>query len=83
MAPPVKDSLDNVVNIDPLKKDAMDTIEYTMQYARSANYIPEWSDINDKLWYNLYVSMLSDAGFDYKSQMDEIQTYSEELIKKR
>lgn len=83
VAPPVKDSLDNVVNIDPLKKDAMDTIEYTMQYARSANYIPEWSDINDKLWYNLYVSMLSDAGFDYKSQMDEIQTYSEELIKKR
>lgn len=83
IAPPVKGSLDNVVDINPLKANAMETITYTMEYARSANYIPEWSDINDKLWYNLYVSLLSDANFDYKTKMDEIQEYSEGLIQKR
>jgi hypothetical protein len=61
----------------------METIAYIMDYARSANYIPEWSDINDKLWYNLYVSLLNDASFDYGSQMDEIQAYSQNLISKR
>lgn len=83
IAPPIKDSLDNIVNINPLKADAMDTIAYTMEYARSANYIPEWSDINDKLWYNLYVSLLSDPAFDYKGKMDEICEYSDGLIQKR
>lgn len=83
IAPPVKDSLDNVVKINPLKEGAMDTIAYTMEYARSANYIPEWSDINDKLWYNLYVSVLNDASFDYKAEMDAIKAYSDELIEKR
>ena len=83
VAPPVKNSLDNVVKIDPLKADAMETIAYTMPYARSAYYIPEWSDINDKLWYNLYVSLLNDASFDYQGKMDEIQEYSEGLVKER
>lgn len=83
IAPPVKDSLENILDIAPWKAAAMDTIAYTMEYARSANYIPEWSDINDKLWYNLYVSLLNDAGFDYKGKMDEIQKYAEELVKKR
>lgn len=83
IAPPVKDSLDNVVKINPLKADAMETIAYTMEYARSAYYIPEWSDINDKLWYNLYVSLLNDPDFDYKGKMAEIQEYSQELIKER
>lgn len=83
VAPPVKDSLDNVVKIDPLKAGAMETIAYTMPYARSAYYIPEWSDINDKLWYNLYVSLLNDAGFDYQGKMDEIQEYSEGLVRER
>lgn len=83
IAPPVKDSLENVVEINPRKEDAMETIAYTMEYARSANYIPEWSDINDKLWYNLYVSLLNDADFDYKSKMNEIRQYSEELVSKR
>lgn len=83
IAPPVKDSLDNVVKINPLKADAMETIAYTMGYARSAYYIPEWSDINDKLWYNLYVSLLNDPDFDYKGKMAEIQEYSQGLIKER
>ncbi len=83
VAPPVKDSLENVIQIDPNKEGAMKTIEYTMPYARSANYIPEWSDINDKLWYNLYVSLLNDASFDYQGKMDEIKEYSEGLVKER
>lgn len=83
IVPPIKGSLENVLEINPKKEAAMDTIAYTMDYARSANYIPEWSDINDKLWYNLYVSLLNDASFDYKSQMDEIQAYSQDLISKR
>ncbi len=83
IAPPVKDSLENVLEIAPQKAAAMETIGYTMEYARSANYIPEWSDINDKLWYNLYVSLLNDANFDYKAKMNEIQQYSEGLVSKR
>lgn len=83
IAPPVKGSLDNVVKINPQKEAAMDTIAYTMDYARSAYYIPEWSDINDKLWYNLYVSLLNDASFDYAGKMDEIQEYSEGLVRDR
>ena len=83
VAPPIKDSLENIVNIDPLKENAMETIKYTMDYARSANYVPEWSDINDKLWYNLYLSLLNDSNFDYKAKMDEIKQYSDELIEQR
>mgnify|MGYP002644043114 CR=1 FL=1 len=83
VAPPVKDSLDNVTQIDAGKANAMETIAYTMDYARSANYIPEWSDINDKLWYNLYVQMLSDASFDYKAEVDAIAAYAREQIAKR
>lgn len=83
IAPPVKDSLDNVININETKENAMETIAYTMEYARSANYIPEWSDINDKLWYNLYVQLLSDSTFDYKAEMDEIAAYARELISQR
>lgn len=83
IAPPVKDSLDNVININATKENAMETIAYTMEYARSANYIPEWSDINDKLWYNLYVQLLSDSTFDYKAEMDEIAAYARDLINQR
>lgn len=83
IAPPVKDSLDNVINVNATKENAMETIAYTMEYARSANYIPEWSDINDKLWYNLYVQLLSDSTFDYKAEMDEIAAYARDLINQR
>ena len=80
IAPPVKDSIDNVVTINETKENALETIAYTMEYARSANYIPEWSDINDKLWYNLYVQLLSDSNFDYKAEMDKIAAYARELL---
>lgn len=83
IAPPIKGDLQNIVKINPLKAEAMPTIEYTMKYARSANYIPEWSDINDKLWFGLYVSLLSDPDFDYATKMDEISEYAEGLIEKR
>ncbi len=83
IAPPVKDSLENVVDINATKENALETIAYTMEYARSAYYIPEWSDINDKLWYNLYVQLLSDGDFDYQAEMDSIAAYARELISKR
>ncbi len=83
IAPPVKDSLENVVDINTTKENALETIAYTMEYARSAYYIPEWSDINDKLWYNLYVQLLSDGDFDYQAEMDSIAAYARELISKR
>ncbi len=41
IAPPVKDSLDNIVEINPRKADAMDTIAYTMEYALSLIHISE------------------------------------------
>jgi hypothetical protein len=72
-----------VVQIDASKKDALETIAYTLEYARSAHYIPEWSDINDKLWYNLYVQLLSDSDFNYEAKMDEIASYARELISRR
>ena len=83
IAPPVKNSIDTVVQIDSSKKDALETIAYTLEYARSAHYIPEWSDINDKLWYNLYVQLLSDSDFNYEAKMDEIASYARELISRR
>ncbi len=83
IAPPVKDSLENVVDINATKENALETIAYTMEYARSAYYIPEWSDINDKLWYNLYVQLLSDGDFDYQAEMDSIAACARELISKR
>ncbi len=83
VAPPVKSSLDSIVKIAPLKANAMNTIEYTLNNARSAHYVPEWSDINDKLWYNLYVQMLNDANFDYESKAKELAEYSRKLISER
>lgn len=83
VAPPVKNSVENVVKIAPLKENAIETIEYTLLGARSANYIPEWSDINDKLWYNLYVKLLNDPTFDYKTEMKSIAEYSRGKIATR
>lgn len=83
IAAPVKGSVENVINVDPLKEPALETIAYTLENARSANYVPEWSDINDKLWYNLYVKMLNDPSFDYKTEMKNIAEYSREKIAER
>lgn len=83
IAAPIKDSLDNITELYPEKAGAMETIEYTMENARSANYIPEWSDINDRLWYDLYAAILNDHDLDYKAVLKELQSYSERLIAER
>lgn len=83
IAPPVKGSVEQVAVVDPLKEPALETIEHTLQNARSANYVPEWSDINDKLWYDLYVKLLGDPDFDYKNEMKNIAEYSREKIAER
>lgn len=83
VAAPVKDNVENVAVVAPLKEPALETIAYTLNNARSANYIPEWSDINDKLWYNLYVKLLNDATFDYESEMKTIAEYAREKISTR
>lgn len=83
VAAPVKGNVENVAVVAPLKEPALETIAYTLNNARSANYIPEWSDINDKLWYNLYVKLLNDATFDYESEMKTIADYAREKISTR
>lgn len=83
IAAPIKDNVDNVAVVAPLKKPALETIAYTLNNARSANYIPEWSVINDKLWYNLYVKLLNDATFDYQTEMKTIADYAREKISTR
>lgn len=83
VASPIKGEVENLKNVAPLKINALKTIEYALQNARSAYYIPEWSDINDKLWYNLYVKLLNDSNFDYASEMKSIAEYSRDLITKR
>lgn len=80
---PVQDSMDKVTELFPEKAGAIPTIEYTMNNARSACYTPEWSDINDRLWYDLYASMLNDPTMDYKAVLTELQSYTEGLIAKR
>lgn len=83
VAAPVKDSVDNVAVVAPLKEPALETIAYTLNYARSANYVPEWSGINDKLWYNLYVKLLNDASFDYENELKTIAEFARKEISER
>ncbi len=83
IAAPIKGTVEKVADIDPLKKDELETIAYTLNNSRSANYIPEWASINDKLWYNLYVKLLNDPNFDYVSEMKTIADYARDLISKR
>lgn len=80
---PVQNSLDKVTALFPEKEGAMETITYTMDNARSAYYTPEWSDINDRLWYDLYASMLNDPAMDYKAVLKDLQSYAEGLIAER
>lgn len=83
IASPIKGSVDDLIKVAPLKENALETAAYTLENARSANYVPEWSDINNKLWYDLYVKMLNDPGFDYAAEMKNISDFSRELIAKR
>jgi multiple sugar transport system substrate-binding protein len=84
IASPLKGEVSEVANIDPLKKDALPTIEHSLKIARSANYIPEWNQINNKLWVELYTGMLNKPGeYDYRTNAKEIAEYARGLIAQR
>ncbi|NLD26698.1 MAG: extracellular solute-binding protein [Acholeplasmataceae bacterium] len=80
IASPIVGETENIATIQPLKAQALETIEYTLDYARSANYTPEWSDINDMLWYDLYIKMLTDPNFNYQSEARGIAAEAREII---
>jgi multiple sugar transport system substrate-binding protein len=83
VAPPIKGTIENVAKIDPRKADALETIEIVLNQARSANYIPEWNEINTFLWVRLYTKMLNDSSFDYMSEARVIAEESRKLIQNR
>ena len=86
IAPPIKNSEDKIAQNVPLKINAVDAINFTLNFARSGNYIPEWdgtSGINHRLWYDLYYKMILDPNFDYTTAAQEIAAFSRELINKR
>jgi multiple sugar transport system substrate-binding protein len=84
VASPLKGEVEQVKVIDPLKEPALETIEHALQIARSANYIPEWNEINHQLWVKLYTGMLSKPGeFDYEKEAKRIAEYARELIADR
>lgn len=83
IAPPVTGSIDRVAAIDPLKKPALETIHISLENARSANYVPEWNEINHLLWLKLYVGMLNDVEFDYQAEARSIAAAARALLAKR
>lgn len=84
IAPPIEGTVETVSLIDPLKEDALPTIQHSLENARSAHYIPEWNEINDMLWLRLYNPLLSDPeNFDYHQAAEEIAEKSREIIAKR
>ncbi len=83
IAPPIKGAVDQVVKIDPLKEPALDTIQICLNNARSANYVPEWNEINNKLWLKLYSGMLNDVNFDYEKEAKLIAEEARKLISNR
>jgi len=83
IAPPLKDAVEQIVVIDPLKGPALETMKVSLENARSANYIPEWNEINNLLWVNLYSGMLNDTSFDYRNAVIAIAEESRALISER
>lgn len=86
IAPPIQDSANSIATINPSKEPATETIEYTLTFARSGNYIPEWdgiSGINHRLWYDLYFELIQDPTFDYEAAIAEIAAFSRDLISQR
>lgn len=86
IAPPVRGSIENIRSINPSKIAAMETIEFTLEFARSGFYIPEWdgiSGINHRLWYDLYFEMIQNPNFDYLTAVDDIAAFSRNLIDQR
>lgn len=67
IAPPIKDTVDNVAIIEPTKAAALETIEHALQNARSANYTEIWTEISDTyLWRGLYLPILQNPNVDYE-----------------
>lgn len=86
IAPPIKNSEDKIAENVPLKINAVDAINFTLSFARSGNYIPEWdgtSGINHRLWYDLYYKMILDPDFDYTTAARDIAEFSRDLISNR
>lgn len=84
IASPLEGQVDQIAEIDPLKEPALETIQHALQIARSANYVPEWNEINNRLWVELYTGMLNDPDkYDYRAKAKEIAKYSRDLIEKR
>ena len=86
IAPPIQGSVQNIATINPSKVNAIETIEYTLTFARSGHYIPEWdgiSGINHRLWYDLYFELIQNPNFDYVSAVQDIAAFSRRLIEQR
>ncbi|MDR0554605.1 MAG: extracellular solute-binding protein [Treponema sp.] len=83
IAPPLLGSVEQALRIDPLKEKALPVMELVLRNARSANYVPEWNEINNLLWVKLYTGMLNDRNFDYRSEAAAIAVKSREFIAKR
>jgi multiple sugar transport system substrate-binding protein len=83
IAPPIMGEIDQVAEINPLKEPALNTIQICLNNARSANYIPEWNEINNSLWLKLYSKILNDPDFDYENEAKAIAREARELIAKR
>lgn len=83
IAPPIAGEIEQVAKINPLKEPALKTIQICLDNARSANYIPEWNEINNSLWLKLYSKMLNDPDFDYESEARAIAQKARELIANR
>lgn len=67
IAPPIKDTVNNVAIIEPTKAAALETIEHALQNARSANYTEIWTEISDTyLWRGLYLPILQNPNVDYE-----------------
>ncbi|NLN66381.1 MAG: sugar ABC transporter substrate-binding protein [Clostridiaceae bacterium] len=83
IAPPIMGEIDQVAEINPLKEPALNTIQICLNNARSANYIPEWNEINNSLWLKLYSKILNDPDFDYENEAKAIAREARELIAQR
>ncbi|SEO51742.1 multiple sugar transport system substrate-binding protein [Amphibacillus marinus] len=84
VASPLEGQVERVVEIDPHKEEALETIEQSLLIARSANYIPEWDVINNRLWVDLYTGMLNaPESFDYEAMAKEIADFARNEINKR
>lgn len=83
IASPLAGEVDRILEIAPMKAPALATIQICLNNARSANYVPEWNEINHLLWLKLYNAMLNDPDFDYESEVKAIAAEARRLIANR